>query len=227
MWCQRENKVSQTMILPPSLEKPSLTDNMLLSTNNENTMETYRFVHLGKTATIFYESYAGHRLLKTTCNGMLEFDMTYDMQWGFAWRERLTCKKCGFVGEEFNLYEEIKTRTAGAKAADINLSVSSGLMDTKSGPSDLRYLTMCLQIPPPNYPAMQKHCNIAAEKVESVAAASFTRARQQVQRTIVACVFDAIELIVAGIYSQYNNRLQSAGKKNTNATSHSSYYIHN
>ena len=79
MWCQRENKVSQTMILPTSLEKPSLTDNMLLSTNNENTLETYRFVHLGKTATMFYESYAGHRLLKTTCNGMLEFDMTYDM----------------------------------------------------------------------------------------------------------------------------------------------------
>ena len=58
---------------------------------------------------------------------------------------------------------------------------------------------------------MQKHCNIAAEKVESVAAASFTRARQQVQRTNVACGFDAREPIVAGIDSQYNNRLQSAG----------------
>ena len=84
-------------------------------------------------------------------------------------------------------------------------------MDTKTGPSDLRYLIMCLQIPPPSYCAIQKHCNFAAEKVETVAAASFTRARQQVQRTNVACGFDATEPILAGIDSQYNNRLQSAG----------------
>ena len=111
-----EKKVPQTIILQPSPEKPSLTDNMLLSTNNENTMETYRVLHLRKTATMFHESYAGHRLWKPTCNGMLEFDMTYDMQLGFAWRERLACKKCGFVGEKLNLYEKIKTRGSFHKA---------------------------------------------------------------------------------------------------------------
>ena len=206
-----DRKVPQTMILRPSTEKPSLTDSILLSTNNENTKETYRVLHLGKTATMFHDSYAGHSLWRSTCNGKLEFDMTYDIQWGFAWRERLLCKMCGFVGEKFNLYDEVSARKAGAKAADINLSVASGLMDTKTGPSDLRYLIMCLQIPPPSYCAIQKHCNFAAEKVETVAAASFTRARQQVQRTNVACGFDATEPILAGIDSQYNNRLQSAG----------------
>ena len=58
-------------------------------------MVTYRVLHIGKTATMFQENNDGHKLLKPTCNGMLEFDMTYDMQWGFAWRERLTCKNVG------------------------------------------------------------------------------------------------------------------------------------
>ena len=39
-------------------------------------------------------------------------------------------KMCGFVRVKFNLYEEVSARKAGAKAADINLSVASGLMDT-------------------------------------------------------------------------------------------------
>ena len=69
---------------------------------------------------------------------------------------------------------------------------------------------MCLQIPPPSYESLQNHCNFAADKVEQVAEASFTRARQQVQRTNIACGFDAQEPILAGIDSQYNNRLQSA-----------------
>ena len=56
---------------------------------------------------------------------------------------------------------------------------------------------------------MQNHCN-SVDKVEQVAEASFTRARQQVQRTNIACGFDAQEPILAGIDSQYNNRLQSA-----------------
>ena len=207
-----DKKVPQTMILRPSSEKPSLTDSILKSANMENTMETYRILHLGKTATMFYDSYAGHSLWRSTCNGKLEFDMKYDIQWGFAWRERLFCKMCGFVGEKFNLYEEISARKPGAKAADINLSVASGLMDTKNGPSDLRYLVMSLQIPPPSYAAMQKHCNFVADKVEIVAAASFARARQQVRRTNVGCGFDSTEPILAGIDSQYNNRLQSAGQ---------------
>ena len=70
---------------------------------------------------------------------------------------------------------------------------------------------MCLQIPLPSYCAIQKQCNFAAVKVETVAAASFTKARQQVQRTNVACGFDATEPLLAGINPQYKNRLQSAG----------------
>ena len=42
----------QTIILRPSSEKPSLTDSILNSTNMEYTMETYRVLHLGKTATL-------------------------------------------------------------------------------------------------------------------------------------------------------------------------------
>ena len=55
---------------------------------------------------------------------------------------------------------------------------------------------------------MQNHCYFPADKVGQVAGASFTRARQQVQRTNIACGFDAQEPILAGIDSQYN-RLQS------------------
>ena len=68
-----DKKVPQTMILRPSSEKPSLRDSILKSANMENTMETYRVLHLGKTATMFYDSYAGHSLWRSTCNGKLEF----------------------------------------------------------------------------------------------------------------------------------------------------------
>ena len=57
---------------------------------------------------------------------------------------------------------------------------------------------------------MQNHCYFSADTVEQVAGASLTRARQQVQRTNIACGFDAQEPNLAGIDSQYINRLQSA-----------------
>ena len=79
-----DKKVSQTMTLRPSPEKPSLTDSILISTHNENTMETYRVFHLGKTATMSHYRYAGHSPWRSTCNGKLEFNMTYDIQRGFA-----------------------------------------------------------------------------------------------------------------------------------------------
>ena len=203
-----DKKVPPSMILRPAADKRSLIDTA--SDVSSNTQNTYRILHLEKTAALFHHSYAGHNLWSSTCKGRLEFDLESEMQWGFAWRERLVCQTCGFISDKSNLYEEINTDKPGAKAADINLSVASGLMDTKIGPSDLRYIVMCLQIPPPSYKSMQNHCNFAADRVEQVAEASFTRARQQVQRTNIACGFDAQEPILAGIDSQYNNRLQSA-----------------
>ena len=81
-------------------------------------------------------------------------------------------------------------------------------MDTMIGPSDLRYIVMCLQVPP-NPITQCRTSYFSSDKVEQAAGASFIRARQQVQRTKIACGFDAQEPIVAGFDSQYN-RLQSA-----------------
>jgi hypothetical protein len=43
-----------------------------------------------------------------TVDGELEFDSIASKKWVFAWKERLKCTKCDFVGQYHTLYYEEK-----------------------------------------------------------------------------------------------------------------------
>jgi hypothetical protein len=53
------------------------------------------------------------------CDGELEFDSIASKKWGFAWKERLKCTKCDFVGQYHTLYYEVDPSGPGRKDAKL------------------------------------------------------------------------------------------------------------
>ena len=67
---------------------------------------------------------------------MLKFDTANSVHWGLAWRERLVCTKCDYVGKYFNVYEGgeyMPTLKKGWKPAKINRGLQTGLMCVPMG----------------------------------------------------------------------------------------------
>ena len=67
---------------------------------------------------------------KTDCNGDLDFDSKAAQQWVFAWKERLKCKKCGFIGKYHKLDYEVQSTGIGRRSATINTCLHAALMTT-------------------------------------------------------------------------------------------------
>ena len=206
-----------TTILRPKTSEPTLIEAAAMAdeskVNEEAELNTYRLFHFGKTESMFYEAYNSHRELHPNCKEKLTFDLDYEQKWGFAWRERLQCRSCGFVTKNYNLYEEVNTTNRGRKAANINLSAQSGIMDLPIGNSSLRFMMICLHTVPPSVSGMQRRSNYVADTVETVAEKGFARVRQQLRSMNEACGLLPDNGIPAAIDSQYNNALRSAGDR--------------
>ena len=97
-----------------------------------------------------------HAIEKSGCDGELEFDSIASKKWGFAWKERLKCKKCDFVGQYHKLYYEVDTSAPGRKTATIDIGLQAGLMTTPISNKSLRDITINCNIIPASLSSMQK-----------------------------------------------------------------------
>ncbi|CAC5376449.1 unnamed protein product [Mytilus coruscus] len=97
--------------------------------------------------------------LNNGCDGDLDFDSHAAQKWGFAWRERLKCVTCGFVGQYYKLYHEVNSPAPGRKAATINMGIQAGLMTTSISNKSFRDITLTCNVIPANLSGMQKLAN--------------------------------------------------------------------
>ncbi|CAG2241828.1 unnamed protein product [Mytilus edulis] len=86
-------------------------------------------------------------------------NMHLTQKWGFAWKERLKCVKCGFVGQFHKLFYEVNSPAPGRKAATINMGIQAGLMTTTISNKSFRDITLTCNVIPANLSGMQKLAN--------------------------------------------------------------------
>jgi hypothetical protein len=118
------------MLLRPRPKSPGVLDDFLESTVSDPDNHTYKHYVPSLVSVLWNSTIKEHAIERNGCDGELEFDSIASKKWGFAWKERLKCTKCDFVGQYHTLYYEVDTSGPGRKAATINIGLQAGLMTT-------------------------------------------------------------------------------------------------
>ena len=132
--------------------------------SNSNELNSYRIWHANKTVVMFQVAYREHRQQSPGCAGDLELDTAAEQQRGLAWRERLMCRKCGYISAYHQLYNTLEGQEgSGPRTADINQSVHVGLSHTGIAVTGLSRLLLAMNIPCPAPRHMQRTANQVME----------------------------------------------------------------
>lgn len=198
-----------SIILRPAPPKPQLVDSYLKSEDTESDLQTYRLLHLEKTAILFNQSVQEHKRASQSCNGDLTWDVSSQRKYGMCWQMRVICKKCNYKGELTKLYEEVETGKRGRKPAAPNLGVQVGLSHTMISNTAFRNILLAANVPAPATSGMQKQTNKVSDKI-----VTFNQADMSTQRQNLTLINELKGLPADSPHhiqgdGRYNNRLAS------------------
>ena len=129
-------------------------------------MDTYRLLHMTKTASMWNEAFIEHAICSPNCSsGFLNWDTDREEKFGLCWREGLSCSMCKYKSRMYNLYEELPSKNRGRRPAKINRALHVGLSQTSIGPASLAKVFCSINTPPPSAGGMQKSANIVLDCV--------------------------------------------------------------
>lgn len=222
-----DRSTTQMNLRPPKAEKPTKLEEAQKSNDKFAELEGYRFFHAKKVCELFNEAIKGHREKMPKCDGDLIFDTASEIQWGAAWREKLTCMKCGYLSPRRKLYTTVASMKRGAKAATINVGIQVGMLQTGMGNSGLRKVFNAANCPAPGKSSMQKTSNKVckmAEKTNKDDMKRICNELKEVKRARGLCEDAPINVEMD---ARYNNPISGsggatpfqAGTQMTNATS--------
>jgi hypothetical protein len=199
------------MLLRPRPKSPGVLDDFLESTVSDPDNHTYKHYVPSLVSVLWNSTIKEHAIERNGCDGELEFDSIASKKWGFAWKERLKCKKCDFVGQYHTLYYEVDTSGPGRKAATINIGLQEGLMTTPISNKSFRDITINCNIIPASLSSMQHLAN----KVGSVIVKHNRDDMKEIRETIVEenemCGFENPNLVNVESDARYNNPIYSSG----------------
>ena len=94
------------MLLRPRPKSPEPIDEYVDPAVTDPDNHTYKHYVPSLVSILWNATIKKHAFEKKGCDGELDFDSEAAQKWGYAWKERLRCKKCNFVGEFYKLYYE-------------------------------------------------------------------------------------------------------------------------
>lgn len=151
-----------------------------------------------------------HIEIQSECNGNLEIDVKKSLKWGLGWRERLICPKCPFQSEYYILYEEVKVKKRGRRAAKVNVGLQIGLMTTPISNVGACRILATSNIIPPSRSGMIKQSNKVNDSLVQLNNESMKDIRQKLVRENENCGNkNAIAVNIEGD-SCYNNPIFNA-----------------
>ena len=199
------------MLLRPRPKSPGVLDDFLESTVSDPDNHTYKHYVPSLVSVLWNSTIKEHAIERNGCDGELEFDSIASKKWGFAWKERLKCTKCDFVGQYHTLYYEVDTSGPGRKAATINIGLQAGLMTTPISNKSFPDITINCNIIPASLSSMQHLAN----KVGSVIVKHSRSDMKEIRETIVVenemCGFENPNLVNVESDARYNNPIYSSG----------------
>ena len=129
-------------------------------------MDTYRLLHMTKTASMWNKAFTEHAICSPNCSsGFLNWDTDREEKFGLCWREGLSCSMCKYKSRMYNLYQELPSKNRGRRPAKINRALHVGLSQTSIGPASLAKIFCSINTPPPSASGMQKSANIVVDCV--------------------------------------------------------------
>ena len=170
---------SNTRLLRPGPSEATICEKFASAKSSE--MDTYRVLHLGKTAGLFRETYEDHAKAFPFCKGNITWDLSRETKWGLCWGEALMCKLCGFQGKKAKLYEEVETKGRGRKAAKPNVGLQVGLSNSSIASTGFCDILMHTNIPIPSTSGMQKTANQVDAAIEKVNKTSLASIREDLK----------------------------------------------
>ena len=137
-----EQSACPPMLLRPRPKFPEQIDEYLDPTVPDPDNHTYKHYVPSLVSVMWNSAIKKHAFEYNGCDGDLDFDSHAAQKWGFAWKERLKCVKCGFVGQFHKLFYEVNSPAPGRKAATINMGIQAGLMTTTISNKSFRDITL-------------------------------------------------------------------------------------
>jgi hypothetical protein len=144
-------------------------------------MDTYRLLHLRKTANLWNEAIQQHRSSHPKCMGSFTWDEKGEIQRGLAWRERLMCDSCSYVSQRHKLYTEVETNQRGSKRATCNYGVQVGLAHTAISNTGLAKVLLASNTPAPSLSSMQASANTVGKTLVSTNEQSMANIRKDLR----------------------------------------------
>ena len=169
-------KDHHSMLLRPT---PAETSLLHSAPSPQAELNTYRLLHLQRTADLWNEAFLQHRRFHRKCRGRLNWDMTGEVKKGFAWKERLCCDRCSYVSERHNLYDEVHRSRRGAKIATCNYGAQVGLAHTGMSNTGLAKIALAMNVPAPALSSMQACANTVADVLVSDSQNSMRELRKE------------------------------------------------
>jgi len=124
-----------------------------------------RIINIGKMNDMYNSAISLHSAQHHPCQ-QLQFNIETEVKWGAGCQLSLKCVNCNYISPMYKLYQEVNTKHAGRKAAAVNLTLQSSLMDTPIGNRRAQLLIAGgLDVPPPARCGMQKTANYVSQKI--------------------------------------------------------------
>lgn len=154
-----------TGILRPGPRLNTTLDTYLTADVKEPELDTYRLLHLGKTADLWNTAFKEHSNLSPGCSGEITWDLQNEIKWGMCQKESLICKSCKYRSKTKKLYDEVNTGNRGQKPGAPNYRLQVGLSHTSIGNSEFSHLLNTLNMPSPALSGMQKNSNTVCNEL--------------------------------------------------------------
>jgi len=207
-----QQSTSNISLLRPTPRPPTLIEQYQHPDTPDPDRHTYRIVNPQKTAEMFNKAMKDHKTHDFSCTGDLIWDHMGEVQWGLAWKVKLTCIQCHFTSELCKLYDEVETDKPGPNPATINYGVHVGLSHTSIGSTETCNLLLSMNIPSPAVSGLQKNANIVGQKLIQHNEKSMTDIRDTLQEVNMLRGLPASAPVPVQTDSRYNN---PAGSGNT------------
>ena len=202
-----------TLLRPRASEAEIIDEYLNTEDKTQGEKDSYRILHLGKTANLWNETFRDHITSNPGCTGDLEWDLDNEVKWGLCWRMRLKCQSCSFYGKVHKLYVEIDEGKPGQKAAAPNKAVQVGLSHSMISNTSFRNILLGTNIPAPAMSSMQKNTNAVGETLIQVNEDDMAKIRQDLKDTSIQKDLPDEPIHISGD-GRYNNNLFS-GTGNT------------
>ena len=124
-------------------------------------------IHKGKTEIFMSEASADHHLKFPECDEP-SFKMN-TVKISMSWKVTVTCRNCGYLSQQYKLYDEVDTGKRGQKPSAATIGLATGVLDSPIGVEKTRHILASAGIPPPSRSGLQKSLKKVGEKVTTLA----------------------------------------------------------